>query len=284
LKQHSRPDPEELAALLEGRLSAADSARVRARLAASDPDQIAAYADALAIADELALRPEVRPNHLTPRRWLSAPVLSGLAAASILIAVAVLSVRARNRAGDSELSPLMLAQALPPSTVPGSPVWDASRGGTHAVSETGRSIRMGALALDYAAADRDSSDRALDIARSIASYAKEVPGGASTAAAILAAVEEAAQTHRRESLTSAISNAVALVSSEPLAAGAWLEAVRISSSVGSVAVLRAHPARSVRYLASRDPILAQALDSLAVAGQAREVNGKVTELLGTISR
>src|SRR3569833_2178062 len=85
----SRIDPERLAALMEGKLSASEAAAVRAELAASDPELLAAFADAGAVASELGIindAPAIRPA--SRRRSIYGwSALGALAAAALVFAV-----------------------------------------------------------------------------------------------------------------------------------------------------------------------------------------------------
>src|SRR5215467_6869448 len=89
-----RLDPNELAALIDGRLSAAERDATLARLSAS-PDDLEIVADAIAIAEELDDEvPDVRP--IAPRRRAQMPpVAYWMAAAAAILIVATLPVMVR---------------------------------------------------------------------------------------------------------------------------------------------------------------------------------------------
>ena len=88
-------DPERLAALLDGRLSDELAVAVRTQLAAADASVVSAYADAIAIAEELSGEipritgvVEVITIRTPPKRskWRVAAVLFVLAALAALMA------------------------------------------------------------------------------------------------------------------------------------------------------------------------------------------------------
>jgi hypothetical protein len=236
-------DPVRLAALLDGRLSDAEAAALRAQLAASDDDTLAAYTDAVAVAKEFEAAggggtPGAAPSAITPwRRWWW--LTPSLAAAAVLV-VAVL-MRAP-RGGTSEGAPASYVAALGPKVpVPMAPVWDATRS-TDVVTTRGRAIRVGALATNLELAARRGDTSFASAARAMASLLEGdavVLGAAmgdrlrTLASAARPTLEETRKTLRQ---------AMRLVDDRVAGVGAWLEAARVADDAGQAALVERFPA------------------------------------------
>ena len=224
-------DPERLAALLDGRLTTAEAALVRAQLAKADDDTIAAYADAVALIAPDGSSAEVIPisSARTPRRWIA----PSLAAAAVLVVAGLLvrrpaSIGSHNAEG---YQPAAFAEALTPSAVaPDDPGWSATRGGDLGVSERGRSVRIGALLTDLEiAAARGAKTTSQSAA--ISALLEDLTGGSLAASSLrqLDSVGTTASTaiRRRE----AGRQAYGMIDGRYADIGAWLEASRVAAGL-----------------------------------------------------
>jgi hypothetical protein len=235
-------DPEQIAALLDGRLDARARAELLARLAQSEAG-LEAYADAAATMRELeethqlpSPGPATAARHGPTRRW---PWLM-LAAALIL---AVGTSRLWRRPSDAALgSPAQLAVLLEsgrPAGVPNRvslapPAWSTSRGPGGSVTDArALAIRLGARLTDLEVAvrarDTAASSAAADVVRLL--------GGLRAPSAPLAALYM--DVGRRaggdpdslaQQLANVWSETARLAGDDDVRLGAWLEAARFAAA------------------------------------------------------
>lgn len=238
-------DPERLAALLDGRLSNAEAAVVRAQLASADDAALAMYADVVAVVSELDEQRAGEPARVIPMgqarrmRWLGLPV--ALIAAGVLGVVFV-----KGYSGTPALTgsrrPVEYASALPSTVVlPGAPVWGVTRGAQQAVSETGRYVRLGALSTDMGVVLAHDDTASAAVAEAMASYLDEVPGAGSVASALRAAARATMPT-RKQDLRRLAQQGIRFADEPFMRAGAWLEALRLAPANDGSAFLRQFPA------------------------------------------
>jgi hypothetical protein len=235
LTSNSPIDPERLAALLDGRLSDAEAASVRAQLADADDDTLSAFADASAIASELGVHETVVPINRR-RRW-SIAVVSALAAAALLAVVLV--PRKNDSASSSEYAIAGFVSALPSNVAPGdaSP-WSVTRGG-NVVSPRARAARLGVLLLHLGIAQsKGTSDTAT--AGRIAQLVGELPTGAPVMLELQDYTKGSA-TLSAERVEQLGQEVLSMVDSTIADASAYLEAARIASAAGDVGFFSKHP-------------------------------------------
>lgn len=231
-------DPEQLAALLDGRLDDATRADVLSRLAASQ-DDVELFADAAAIMGEVS--PAPAPAHPAPtdlprvarwpaRRWLT--LAAGIAGIAIW-----LTLRARTgQLGSDEPHQLLAsldtrARGLPPNW-DGAP-WVATRGIAPPLTPDARAARLGAALTDLTLASQSHDPRAPSISESIAALLIDIPGGAPAAALYhqVARLLSADSTAAAAPLISQGWQSVTQLTDAPhLRLGAWLEAARIAAT------------------------------------------------------
>jgi hypothetical protein len=185
-------DPETLAALLDGRLSSEERARVLARLAKSEREyedllETAAIVGELTATPSLAAAPAVPPvalvrDSLAPpvprrRRWLRPALVGPIVIAASLALVVVLRTKTQ-RAPDASLF-AVIESAAGTERVPVD--WPRTRGPNDLIAPEALSFRLGVMFadLDLAIAAKDSvSMRA--IASDLADLAATIPSAAST--------------------------------------------------------------------------------------------------------
>jgi hypothetical protein len=243
VSKHSEIDTERLAALMDGKLSASEAAAVRAQLAGADPETIAAYADAVAIANELGL---TAPTAAEPRgarsacarRSFTGWAVLGLAAAAVLAFIFVSGPRA------DAASAARLVASLPTTvTVPTTEAWPARRGANDDMPARVRAARLGASFVDFELAVRTTDTAAVRrSASSIVSLAEGLPGTAGITAQYrdIASGHGVALPHPGDPDRQKVNSAVARIAGQTYVnAGAAAEVVRAVASTGdSAAVAR----------------------------------------------
>jgi hypothetical protein len=263
-------DPQRLAALLDGRLSATEAVELRAQLGATDNETLAAYADAVAVASELgfgATATEGAQSDVVPitlalrkRRWAIGAMTAAAAAAAIVFLV----VRA-DRMGES-YAPAVYARAIPAgASVSETNLWNVMRGGGGAASDgiadAARAVRVGSLLTDLQiGALRGSSIRTP--ATDLATLIEGVPGGGAVAVTLrdLTSTSDsvvgmaAAPNPSRARVAEAGRFALALVDRRLANAGAYLEAARIALDGGDPGFFDRAPPTPLAELDS-DPLL-----------------------------
>src|SRR3954464_14419179 len=148
----SRIDPERLAALMEGKLSASDAAQVRAELAASDPELVAGFADAAAVATELGMVSDTA----TISSARSMRSVYGWSAVGVLAAAAIaFAVVRMGKPGDESFNANRLIGSLPTAVgAPAADPWSAVRGGGDDLAAPVRAARLGVAMVDFELAIR----------------------------------------------------------------------------------------------------------------------------------
>ena len=249
LTQQPHIDPERLAALLDGRLSTAEAAAVRAQLSAADDETLEAYADAIAISGELASAAEIQADDAKTRvvsidskRRTRMWIISSLALVAASF-VGVLALRSER------YQPLVLVQAIPDrASAPDAPSWGVTRGAPTDISDRARSIRVGALLTDVELASLRGRPTGI-YTSAIATLIEPMP----VAAPLVTALRHSAPlvTDSRRELGRQILAAV----DETLArAGAYLEAGRIAAAAGDIGFFDRASAQPLSSL-ERDPQL-----------------------------
>jgi hypothetical protein len=276
-------DAERLAALLDGRLSSADAAAVRQALSAADDDALAAYADAIAIAQELSAE-STAVVPLRRRRWM----IPAVAAAAIVVLIPILwQLRARQSAvhGPAQYAALVPAGVALPAT----DIWGATRGASVASGQA-IAVRAGALVVDLGVAlQRGAATTA--IVSALADDLSPVSGATAVVANLRAiAAHGGAAAFSYEPLAASI---LTSVDSELGTAGAWLEAVRLTHAAGVTMLTERAPAAAVLApLARRTDLSEQQRASiellLALTGktsrQSPEIHDAAESLLRRLGR
>jgi hypothetical protein len=233
-------DPERLAALLEGKLSAREAAAVRDELANADPETIAAYADAVAVATDLgSISTAVAQPGVEGRRFLTRWSLLGVAAAAALAFIAV-KIGAR---GDAPFSATRMIASLPTTvTVPTSEAWPVRRGGgagDNLVTPL-RAARLGASFVDFEMAARMGDTSAVRrAAATITGLADGIPGATALVTSYrLSASGGIASPHSPDAARDSLNEALAKLAGQPwVNAGAAGEALRAASASGDSATI-----------------------------------------------
>jgi hypothetical protein len=229
-------DPERLAALLDGRLSDAEAASVRAQLADVDDDTLSAFADASAIASELGASETVVPINRRRRRWSIAVV--GALAAAVLLAV-VLVPRKDDSASSSEYAIAGFVSALPSNVALGdAPPWSVTRGGS-VVSPRARAARLGVLLVHLGIAQSKGTPDTAAAGR-IAQLVGELPTGAPVMLELQDYANGSAML-TGDRLGQLGLEVLSMVDVTIADAGAYLEAARIASAAGDVGFFSKHP-------------------------------------------
>lgn len=228
-------DPERLAALIEGRLTAEQRTALLGELDAS-PEALEAYADAVYAVRELEGDGKVLDVQTSlPRRsarsaWTRyVPTIA--VAAAILIAVALPLAR---RAGVARLDEsAVIAGALGPVSESSNPwprvPWSEQRGPSDALSPRARAVRIGARIVDLDLLARAGDTSASSAALQVAALLDGVPAGGVAAAAYRALGEQDTGSAQRAALGTAASLAEQVAGEAEVRAGAWLEAARVAA-------------------------------------------------------
>jgi hypothetical protein len=223
-----RLDPNELAALIDGRLLAAERDATLARLSAS-PDDLEIVADAVAIAEELDDEvPDIRP--IERRRRTHMPSVAWwLSAAAAILVVATLPVMMRRETGpavDGYASLLSGRVALAPGWDQLS--WAVTRGSMNDVKARARAIRAGAITttIDVSVARGDSAITKL--ANQMALLLADVPGG-NGLASTYRGIARAGVSASKDTVRQARIATREMLSNEAFDDGAWLKAANIAA-------------------------------------------------------
>lgn len=234
------PDANELAALLDGRLSPPARERVLGQLAAS-PELSAIYADAIhALREQEAEAATTRIVDIGARTKLvpSAPPRSqwgvaALAAAAVLVIATGLlmreSVRSRTELGPSSATVALLSRPNVNGPVPVD-LFVVTRGAADvAESPSGQAIRLGSLIalseLQLAAKDSLAS---ITLERAAQSF-DSVPAGSPVAATLRSIARSPANPKSAEALARASVAAESFVDARAMRVGAWLTAIRVAA-------------------------------------------------------
>jgi hypothetical protein len=296
LTEPAHIDPARLAALLDGRLSDADAAAVRAQLAAADDDTLAAYADAIAVSDELGEPGAVAPGVGTPvvpirsarrrRRWMTPTI----AVAASVAAIIVLTVRSSQR-GTGIYEPFALVAALPATVaLPTSHPWSVTRGSVMNISDRARAARVGVLLtdLELGAVRRDS---ARPEAMELATLVRNAPGSAPLVAALREYAAPRSSSLSARDRRALEAQAIRLVNVPFASAGAYLEAARLATAAGDRTFIERFPLASLSSLDSTqlDPAALAALRAAVAATHPpapdlRTVHAAIENLLRLLAR
>jgi hypothetical protein len=282
-------DAEQLAALLDGRLTDAERRALVERLAES-PSDLTAFADAASVIGELGLAPTdatsepaakpgdtpgpiqaVRLEPVTPQAAISAPYsaaasrprshrrwYANAAAAAAIAAIAILPwwvARAR-RLPDNMADVVALVDRL----APGLPVdwdgepWEVTRGASADLTAAPYTARIGARLTDLEVAANAGDTTALGIAEDIARLLDAIP--ASGPALTIYDGIHAAADHRPEALTPLVKQGrralTGLVDADWLEAGAWAEAARLAAARHDASFFASGTTRRIIEHASAD--------------------------------
>lgn len=250
MSKYSQIDPERLAALMEGKLSASEAAAVRAELAAADPETIAGFADAAEVAAELGLLANTPP--LGHRRRTSGYRWSflGLAAAAALGFVALKVIGRRDTIFGASQMVAMLPMTI---TAPTAEPWSARRGTGDDLAPSVRASRLGVMLVDFELAARAADTAGVRRAAAAIVALTEGAPGATTLAASYRAFGSGDVFPRptdpaRDTLNAALAK---LAGSPSVAAGSAGETLRAISTSGD--------SSAVAQLCSRSAILQRAL-------------------------
>lgn len=235
-------DPQDIAALLEGRLDSRRRAELIERLAAS-PSNAALLSDAMWLRAELdvpAAGSQRPPMAFRSIRWLA--LAASIAGVGILGWVLV--SRQSSASVPAARYAVQLAKRSSISALPSN--WDNQRGpvyrGVSNALDNSRAARIGALLVDLEIALRTGDRRASSFARDIASLldgmdASQVPGAAATTFREIADSSGGAPLRAAE-LLHAATESMPGVNDERIRAGAWLEAARLAAAARDTAFFR----------------------------------------------
>jgi hypothetical protein len=225
-------DPERLAALLDGRLGGEAREALIAELAESDDETLHAYADAAAVAAELAADAPVdldtERRARTGRRPWRALAFALAAAVVLMIGVPF----ARQHSGDAATDATFVrGLAQPPNGVPALP-WGVTRGAGDALPTSSRAVRVGALMTDLEFANRSNPPAAAALADVLGNQLAAVTGGAAAGALYqgIASVERTGKAASDQQLSAARSAAAGVLDPTLVPLGAWLQAGRVAAA------------------------------------------------------
>lgn len=246
-------DPEVLAALLEGTLSARERGEVLEHLAQS-PDDFEAFVEAASVLRDLdddagaAPVPPTPPTTSSPtreirpaRRWLPGPKLwlplAALLAGVLVVSRVVLSGGAPTPVALLERDPLVRSGSLAATLGPdwSQPGWSVQRGGGQSLAEQRRDFRIGVrLAGLDAALDAGDARAVQQVAPQLISLLEEVGPGAGPAARFYRRLNELATQGdpRREpdlEAQAAADLVDALQDSPWFGLGVWVEQARLAT-------------------------------------------------------
>lgn len=225
-------DAEELAALLDGRLTGERRTALLTRLAASE-ELTSIYADAVAASQSETSARVLRG----PERWfarIGTPRLAALAASLLVIVAASFWYQAR-REGAADPTAATVAWLSEPGAGLDAGwnerAWSVTRGAPSSLTPSARAARVGALSVDLELAVRSGNPAVPALAREIVALLQDVPASAPAvllyedlagrADASGAAVQEAHRRARRA--------AIAVLDRGGFASGAWAEGALVAA-------------------------------------------------------
>ena len=308
-------DPEELAALLDGRLIEPARSRVIAALADS-PKLLEIYANASAAlleveADDRSTMysEQIAAPPVRNERRISKGTIALFALAAVLVlAVAISSVRegrtssldlVRGTPGIQPialgppqtilalLSPSQMKVALPPSP------WPVTRGAIIPAPGNGQAVRIGATIAELELQRAARMINANVTARSIGTMLDGINGGTVAGAAYRAIADAPDSAVTDAQLRSASALAERFVNARELRSGAWLAAVRVAALRQDITFVDATTTSvaldELRAIAKAAPGARVLIDALARALDARTrdwstVNNSATDLLRELGR
>lgn len=245
------PTPERIAALLDGRLDAAQRAEVLAQIEAS-PEAFEAYADAVAVLRELEgdRAVEATPAVVRQRRWRGIRTVGyPLAIAAGLLLVFVL---ARGPGGGTALLPaphaVVAAESFSPSdagTLAAGVPWSELRSGDATLPARARAVRIGARIADLGWRARAQDSAASAVALQIAAALDDVPAGAVAAGAYRSLASQPPSALSEDALVRAARFAAEVTDAGALRAGAWLAVARRAAQRQDTAFFTRFEARAI---------------------------------------
>lgn len=225
-------DAEELAALLDGRLTGERRTALLTRLAASE-ELTAVYADAIA-ATAPGTQVRVLPGRGSWFARLGTPRLAALAASLVIVVAASFWLQSRRTGNDDSVGATVAWLSEPEAGLPAGwneRVWSVTRGATSSLTASARAARAGALSVDLELALQSGNENAGALAREVIALLQEMP--ASAPAVLLyedlasragSSREDLQDAHRRARLA-----AVAVLDAEAFALGAWAEGALVAA-------------------------------------------------------
>ncbi len=263
-----RIDPEQLAALLDGRLDERQRAEVMAQLAKS-PDALEAYADAVAIAAELEggaaggggaevipLRQPGRPRGFRVARW------QWLAAAAVIAGVALTPLVWRSPSDADASDPGRFVDALAnenaglPPGWNGRP-WSATRSVTDPLTPEARAVRVGVGLVDLELAVRARDTAAAQFAAEIAALLDGIPASGPVIAVYREVGRRSGQSpmELKPLLARGGASAIRLAGENAAELGALFEAARVASSRRDTEFFRSSSTRqALQRIRERDDL------------------------------
>ena len=269
MSTNSPIDPERLAALMDGRLSASEAAKVRAELAASDADEIEAFAAASAIAAELGISapPHIAEHPSKPKRFYMIWSAVGLAAAAALVFAAI---NLTNRNTQTFNADALVADLPPSVTAPVTEAWVARRGAGDDMLPRIRAARLGSTLVDLELAARGRDSVAMRrIASALVTLADPIPGATPLLSPyrVLASGGELPTPQARQEIANALA---ALAGREWAVSGAAGETLR--------AAAESHDASTIAQLCNQSRDLRRSL-SASISAPGAEIRDSLTRVL-----
>lgn len=213
---------------------------MRAQLALADDDTLSAYADAVAISEELGIGAE--PGAATDRtivsidsarqarRWRTPAVAAAAAAAAVAILVF------RTGRTPEAYSPREFASAVSVGArAMDGPVWSATRGGTDGLSDQARAARVGALLTDLELDGiRGDTARIRADASALATLLANAASGGFVATPFRELASAPAIVYSAQRVREIGRQAISVVDGPFADAGAYLEAARVAAAAHDI--------------------------------------------------
>jgi hypothetical protein len=228
-------DPERIAALIDGRLSANERTALLAELDAS-PEAFEIYNDAVTALREGDIQTPGTAAGMSPPRRAPRPLRTYAPfialAAALVIAIAIPLMRRAGAPGLEE--PHVLAAALQPTgdatTIWQRTPWTESRGSNDVLSTRARGVRIGARIVDLELLARSRDTSAARIALQVASLLDAIPAGSVAASAYRSLAAQGVPTASSDALGRAASFAEQVAGVTAVRVGAWIEAARVAAA------------------------------------------------------
>ena len=284
-----RIDAETLAALIDGRLSAADRARVLEQLASSEADY-EAYLDAVQLTRELEATIDAPMVARTVTATQVADIATArrrspwprLLAAAAVLAMVVTTTWLMMRPGGSSYAPGQLLAAVDPAAVSvegwDQPPWRVVRAADATIDDRALAVRLGVRLVNLELAQRaNDAVAARDAAHEVVTLAEQLPGGAlyATAYRELAALplSDARWTGLIRTGWDQIAAAVPVAE---LRLGAWLGAARLALLSDHAAWLQTDAAQDARRAIDVEALEANVREAWEELLRAIDANGADT--------
>ncbi len=251
----SKTDPERIAALVDGKLGAAEREQLLRELSAS-PDGVELLADVAAVLDGAGGAPavQIRPVPARATRWPRYAIGGAIAA---VLAFVILMPRGRNANESVDGFLAIVASAPRPSDAGWSTApWPLVRGEGAAVTADGRAVRVGARIVDLDVALRSADSSVAGIAGEIAAELDAVPGSAPIASRYRAVATDRRSGAERPAMSDSYRAAATIVGAAGASRGALLETTRLAALAHDVAFYTsAINSRALDLLANDTPAL-----------------------------